>query len=186
MAGKALQDVRVRAVEHGGVRLDEQATPQQVATVLLSAMLDDIRATDAAEREQAAEVQLDVCAASTIAALRPAVYSRPEWLFRTVSSWAPMISKYQDSLETALGEAGSRLEVVHRSGATKDGDEVCDVRLELQDPDDARAGVVLRIRLIHVAPEESGSTGGVKYWRVFNLFFEAGVRSLHRAERASG
>ncbi len=186
MAGKALKDVRVRAVEHGGVRLDEQATPQRVATVLLAAMLDDIRAEGAAEREKAVDVQLDVCAASAIAALKPAVYSRPEWLFRIVSSWSPVITQYQTSVEAALRDAGSKLEVVHRSSATKSGDEVCDVRLELQDPDDARASVVLRIRLNHVAPEEGASTGGVRYWRVFSLFFEPGTRSLNGAARASG
>lgn len=187
MAGKALKDVRVRAVEHGGFRLDEQATPQQVASVLLAAMLDDIRAAGAAEREKAVDVQLDVCAASAIAALKPAVYSRPEWLFRIVSSWAPVISKYQPSVEAALRDAGTKLEVIYRSGATKSGDEVCYVRVPLEDPDDARASVVLRIRLNHVAPEEGPSTtGAVRYWRVFSLFFEPGTRSLNGAARASG
>lgn len=186
MAGKALKDVRVRAVEHGGIRLDENATPQQVAAVLLTAMLADVRAADASRREQAVDVQLDLCAASAIAAGRPAVYSRPEWLFRIVSSWSPAIVQYQRSVEAALGEAESKMQVVRRGSATKTGDEVCDVRLALDDPDDARAGVVLRIRMVHVAPEEGEAKAGVMFWRAYSLSFEPGTRSLTGTQPAQG
>src|SRR3972149_10392414 len=66
LAGQRIRSVTVRSVAHYGVTLDQQASPEQVAYVLLRAVRDDVVAKSREERDTALDKQFDLCAATVI------------------------------------------------------------------------------------------------------------------------
>ncbi|MBU0719483.1 MAG: hypothetical protein KJ749_14655, partial [Planctomycetes bacterium] len=68
LANRKVEKPEVRTVTHYGMTLDEDASPEEVAFVLLRAIRDDFYAADLASREAAIDMQLDVCAANEMAA----------------------------------------------------------------------------------------------------------------------
>jgi len=178
LADKKLRDVQVRTVEHYGVSLDEAASPQQVAYVLLRAIRDDVLAGDKKEREAALDRQFDVCAPLLIYPRETTAISREEALYRMVSHWAPAVAYYAHDLPTDWESARQRLvqlRTVVRKLSESQSAETSQVAIELADPDgDPNARVVLLV----------GQVKDQGYWRVHTVAF-APQRSVASRSAAS-
>ena len=173
LAGRAIPSVTVRTVSHYGVTLDEQASPEQVAYVLLRAIRDDFEASDGAGRKAALAIQFDICAANALQARNNTSSSRDEFVYKVVYRWTPTVSHYARGFETALQKAQARF--VRRESPSaansKNGAEECEILMEVDDPNgDPNAQAVLVVWLI----QDSG------YWRVTHLGFAPAKRSIER------
>ena len=178
LADKDIRDVNVRAVTHFGITLDEQATPEQTAFVLLRAIRDDFFASDEAQRKAALNIQFDVAAADVIAARNPTSLSRDEIIYQVVNHWTPAVSHYVRGFETEWEKAKVRFLRVGPKPArnAKPGVEECQVLMEVEDPSgDLNAQVLLVVGLI----QDSG------FWRVRQVGFIPDARALpEKATRA--
>lgn len=171
LAGRNIHEVTVRTVTHYGVTLDQDASPKQVAYVLLRAIRDDFLAVDKTARDAAIDKQLDVCAADEIYAMHPRNLDRAQTLYKVVHRWTPTVAHYVQDLETEWDQAESRLMLLGpqaREGSAS-GAEECQIIMEVADPSgDSNANVLLVVRLV----QDSG------YWRVFRVGFTPLKRSL--------
>ncbi|MCO6438102.1 MAG: hypothetical protein J5J06_13495 [Phycisphaerae bacterium] len=179
LADQHLRRPVVRTVEHFGIRLDKEATPKQVAYVLLRALHDDVFAKSAAERESALDVEFDVVAADQLRGNSKGSEAEDEALFRIVYHWAPAVGYYAkqlpvdwESAEKRFAQLGPR--PVRRGGVDT---EESYVLLELADPQgDPDASVVLNVSLVR----DSG------YWRVIRLAYEPSARHFARPVPQTG
>ena len=108
LTGRTIPSVTVRAVTHYGVTLDEPASPEQVAYVLLRAIRDDFLAGDEAAREAALAIQFDVCAARELAARNPTSAHRDEFIYSIVHHWTPTVSHYVHDFEPDWAKSQGR------------------------------------------------------------------------------
>jgi len=171
LAGRKLRDVQVRTVAHYGVTLAPEASPKQVAFVLLRAIREDFEASSEAEREAALDVQFDVAAANELQKFNSLGLSRDEALFNFVYRWTPTVSHYAEQFPVEWQAAEARLlQVGPKSPAeAQGGAKECQVLIEVQDPGgDPNAGAVLVVWLV----EDTG------YWRVLRAGFAPKLRAL--------
>jgi hypothetical protein len=171
LAGRTLRSVTVRTVTHYGMTLDQDASPAQVAYVLLRAIRDDFLATTQEAREAALDIQFDLCAADAIARAKRLTISRDEFIHNVVYRWTPTVSHYVHDFETDWEKAVARF-VVSQPQPVSDAPSAsmtCDVSMELTDPSgDPNARAVMKIYLA----QDKG------YWRVLHLGFEPTIRSI--------
>lgn len=171
LAGRELRSVTVGTVTHYDVTLDRDASPQQVAYVLLRAIRDDFLARNEPDREAALDKQFDICAANRIAARNRLEIDRDEFIHNIVYHWTPTVSHYVFDFETEWEKANARFTLVgprHVSGADGNPSE-CEVLMEVDDPDgDPNARVVMVVYLVQ----------DKWYWRVLHLGFDPRGRSV--------
>jgi hypothetical protein len=172
LAEKDVRSVEVRTVSHYGVTLDEQATPEQVAYVLLRAIKEDFEADSDEVRQAALDRQFDICAADVIRAKNRTTISGDEFVYNVVYRWTPTVSHYVDNFQTDWEEAKARLVRSETETAEPPADSAtaeCEVLMELEDPSgDRNARVVM---IIWMARDRG-------YWRVVHLGFDPKRRSL--------
>lgn len=171
LAGRKIRSVSVGAVTHYGVALDKEATPEQVAYVVLRAIRDDFLAKTPEERDAALDVQLELSAAGAIQARNRTGTPKDEFVYNVVYHWTPTVSHYVKDFETDFEAAKARLRVtIPRAVKGADAaDEQCHVLMEVKDPSgDPNAQAVMVIRMVR----EQG------YWRVTNLGFEPTMRKV--------
>jgi hypothetical protein len=177
LAGRKVRIATVKTVSHYGVTLDEGATPQQVAYVLLRAIRDDVRAKNETEREEALDVQFDLCAAGVLAARNKTSLPRDQFIHNIVNHWAPTVAHYVGDFPLDWESASKRL--ISGAGASeKDAkkDAEATVGIELADPStDPSASAVMNIWMAR-----DGA-----YWRVMHLGFDPTRRSLSRTSTAN-
>lgn len=120
---------KVTSVTHYGLTLDESASPQQVAYVLLRSLAEDVRAAQAhktEEQKQAALVTWSLAAPSEIerrildtlrkTAKDPTKYKslgakRDQEIHRIVNLWASIVAFYVGSFDTDAASAIGRMNV---------------------------------------------------------------------------
>jgi hypothetical protein len=178
LAGRNIpENVQVHTVTHYGQTLDENASPEQVAFVLLRAVADDFEAKTPEAREKALAVQFDICAAGALAKSKSPSRLLDEHIYNVVYHWTPTISHYIPDFPKDWASAQSRL--VRRDAAESAAGEECEVRLQVDDPDtirdgkpDPNASVVIVIWMV--------KDGG--YWRVTHPGFEQRDRPLERRQ----
>lgn len=171
LAGRKLRSVTVGPITHYGTALDENASPEQVAYVLLRAIRDDFLASDEAGREAALDKQFDISAANVIEARNPTALSRDEFAYKVVHYWTPTVSHYVHDFETEWEKANERfvLNGPRPMKGSESGAMECEVLMDVEDPSgDKNAGVVMVIYLA----QDSG------FWRVLHLGFDATRRSI--------
>lgn len=180
LVGRKLRMPVMRPVSYAGVELGPSASPRQVAWAMLKAIHDDVQARDASSREAAQDVQFDLCAAPVLVSRAVGGVNPAEWLYRFVSTWAPMLARYVDNFSGPADTPPEELEVVAES-SFKNAD-ACEVRMPLTDPEDPRGSVYLRVQLAHVDREDvpSAAPNG-KLWRVSGLYFETWERPPARS-----
>ncbi len=171
LAGKAIPHVEVRTVEDQNITLSPEASPKQVAFVLLRAIRDDILAGEDLEaREKALDRQLAVCDPDYIHDLYLRFYGdrattrRDEWVYGKVHVWAPTLAYYVDAFDFDLPTAEA-LMVEGGDPVEKWAGQTTHVDLPAGNPKDVGAAdVIVRVRL-HRPGEEQG------HWRVFSIGF---------------
>jgi len=165
LADKKLRNPTVRAVTAYEITLDAQATPEQVAYVVLRAAVDDFRAPNDQAREKALDIQFDICAANEIQRLNTTSLQPEEWLYEVVNHWTPTVSHYVDDFPRTWTEAHERL-VLRGPTESTEGVEECEVLIEVDNVKvgrDPNARVVIVIWLA----KDNG------FWRVVHLGFDA-------------
>jgi len=173
LADESIRHVTVRPVTHYGVTLDEQASPEQTAYVLLHAIKDDFLAPDKARREAALDIQFDICAANIIQGRNASSLERDEFIHHAVGQWTPTVSHYVHDFETEWEKAQARFLRIGPQPAktSKTGVAQCQVLLEVGDPSgDPGARVVLAVSLAR----DNG------LWRTTRLGFARASRSVQR------
>ncbi|MEE9270375.1 MAG: hypothetical protein V3V49_08935 [Candidatus Krumholzibacteria bacterium] len=171
LTGRKLRSVTVGPTTHYAMTLNEQASPGQVAYVLLRAIVDDFLAESKAEREAALDKQFDICAANVIQDRNRTALSRDEFVYTVVYHWTPTVSHYVHDFETEWEKARERFVLRGpRSGKGSDsGVTECEVLMEVEDPSgDPSARVVMVVYLA----QDSG------LWRVLHLGFDPTRRSI--------
>ena len=171
LTGQNLREAAVGTVTHYGITLDQDASPERVAYVLLRAIHDDFLAEDETAREAAIDKQFDVCAANELVPESLPDHERREMLFRMVHRWAPAVGHYVHDFETEWEKAQARFTRLgmQPSPNSKGGGMECQVVMELEDPGgDPNARVLLAVGLIQ--------DGG--YWRVMRIAFAPSRRTL--------
>lgn len=172
LVGHKLRDVKVRTVEHYGQKLDQAATPKQVAYVLLRAIRDDFLADNDPARESALDKEFDVCAADQILARDELGLAPSEAIYNVVYHWTPAVAHYVADFDMDWSQAQQRL--VDRTPRVTSGtaSQERQVALEVDDPNgDSNADAILVIGLI----QDNG------YWRVLGLAFSPQKRTLRVA-----
>ena len=172
LAGKNLREnVKVRAVTHYGVLLDEAAEPEQVAYVLFRAIRDDFQAETPEKREEALDIQFDLAALNVLADINRSAMTRAEFNYNVVYRWTPTVSHYVDGFETDGAKAEARM-VRHHPSVAQGGDVDTSrwvIRMQVEDPEgDPNAQVVV----LAVLAQDNG------FWRVVHLGFDPLRRTL--------
>ncbi len=170
---RKVRSPKVRTVSHYGVTLDQDASPKQVAYVLLRSLREDYLAADDDAREKALDVTFDVCAASILAESNPTSFSDDEFTHQLVYRWAPIVGYYVGALDFEWDKAEKRLvsAIAKPLKLRKKEYETANILIELADPSgDSRKQVVLVVKLAR----DQG------YWRVFQLTFEQTRRHIAR------
>lgn len=179
LAGRKLRDPKIRTVTYYDIKLDQDASPEQVAFVLLRAMRDDFLAKTDADREKAMDIQFDLCAADYLAARhQDSKVDRLEMLYRIVSHWTPTVSYYVGDIDTDWQKAKAQFVKLGPNPLpnSTDGAQQCQVVVPFADPGgDPNASVLLAIHLVQ--------DGG--YWRVLKLSFVPRARALPQRAGAS-
>lgn len=172
LAGRNIpENVQVRPVTHYGQALDEIASPEQVAYVLLRAVADDFRADSPEAREAALAVQFDICAADEIEKSKSPSRLRDEHIYSVVYHWTPTISHYVPEFPEGWDEAKARFV---RGDC---GEKRCEVLLEVDDPATMRDGKPdpnARVVMVVWMVKERGM------WRVTHPGFVQGAHSSAR------
>jgi hypothetical protein len=177
LAGHKIRSATVRSVTHYGVTLDQQATPEQVAFVVLRAIRDDVSAKSKEEREAALDKQFDICAANVLQKKNRTSMPRDEFVHSVVYHWAPTVSHYVGDFETDWGRAAARLVRTKPNTDSKASPEETEVYMELADPSgDPKARVVMVIWMVQ--------DGG--FWRVTHLGFDSTRRSVGNKGMSNG
>ncbi len=159
LADSKLRDVEVKTVQQYGLTLDKEASPKQVAFVLLHAMYQDFRAKDASARSKALDVQFEVCAADEIVAAARSNLKRKEVIYNLVYRWTPTVSYYIDSFPTTWDETEKHLTQSRIKPAkfSASGANMCEVVLPVEGA--GKSNAVVSMLLI----QDKG------YWRVFQV-----------------
>lgn len=169
LAGQKIRSATVRSVTHYGVTLDQQATPEQVAFVLLRAIRDDVAAKNKEDREAALDKQFDLCAANVLQKINRTSMPRDEFIHSVVYHWAPTVSHYVGDFATEWDKAAARLVRAKPNTDSKAIPDETEVYMELADPSgDPKARVVMVIWMVQ--------DGG--FWRVTHLGFDPTKRSV--------
>lgn len=177
LAGRKVRSATVRSVTHYGLTLDQQASPEQVAFVLLRAIRDDVSAKSREDREAALDKQFDVCAANVLQKKNPTKLPRDEFIHGVVYHWAPTVAHYTGDFETEWDKAAARLVRKKSTADSEASPEECEVRMELADPNgDPKARVVMVIWMVR----DEG------LWRVTHLGFDPTKRSLGNKGTSNG
>ncbi len=171
LAGRDVRSVTVGPVDHYGMKLDEEATPEQVTYVLLRAIRDDFLASNPEQRKAGLDIQFDICAANVIRGKNRMGMSPDEFVYNVVYRWTPTVSHYVDNFETDWELAKARFvrgapEPANRSDADPNEFKVL---MELDDPSgepDARVVMVVWLA------RDSG------FWRVLHLGFDPRRRTI--------
>jgi hypothetical protein len=166
-------------VTHYGVTLDQEASPEQVAYVLLRSIREDVRATNETERESALDKQFDLCAADEIQRKNNTSLSRDELVHNIVWRWTPTVSHYVGGFELEQDKAVARFErrtLDSSLNAAANAGE-CEILMEVTGPEgDPNARVVM---VIYFAKDNG-------YWRVTHLGFEPASRSINGNSNDNG
>ncbi|MFQ5413435.1 MAG: hypothetical protein ACE5E6_03155 [Phycisphaerae bacterium] len=171
LADEHIRHATVRVVEHYGIRLDRDATPKQVAYVLLRAVYDDFRADTPAERDAAMDVEFDVCAADELARTNTTSMTRDEFITMVVRLWTPTLAHYVGSFPRSWEEADRRLVVSPIARAPRKS-EMVGVKMVAADPSgDPNADVVVVVWMVK----------DDRFWRVTHTGFDVGKRSIASA-----
>ena len=165
LSGTKVRDVKVRTVTHYGVTLGQEASPEQVAYVVLRAVRDDFNAKTAADRDAALDIQFDLCAAGELASRNRTSLTAQEFIHNVVYRWTPTVSHYVGDLPLDWESANSRL--VRRTPTeaknARAGGQECELAMEVADPGgDPNARVLMLIWLA----QDAG------YWRIVHFGFE--------------
>jgi hypothetical protein len=170
LADHDIPTIEAGPVHDQGIVLGPEASPKEVAFVLLRAIRDDVRAgADHEARQAALERQMAVCDPDFIYGLyrrafgKRAVFSRDEWVFKKVRLWAPAFSYYADSFDLDLANAQSRMiegKVEAHAGLSG---ETVSVDLPAKDPEGSSAADVM-VRVWLHRHEHAG-------WRAFHVGF---------------
>ncbi len=171
LAGRDVRSVTVGPVDSYGMRLDEEATPEQVTYVLLRAIRDDFLASTPQQRKTALDIQFDICAANVLRGKNRKGMSRDEFVYNVVYRWTPAVSHYVENFETDWELAKARF--VRGGPEPANGSDTdpkkCTVLMELEDPSgEPDARVVMIVWLAR----DSG------FWRVLHLGFDPRRRSI--------
>ena len=170
LAGVDIPHVEVGTVEDQGLTLGPDASPTDVAFVLLRAIHDDMAAgSDADAREAALARQRAVCDPDFMYARYRHDYgdrvvaTRDQLVYLKVHMWAPVLGHYAGAFDFDVDQARS---IMKQSPINKSADwagETVYVEMPAADPDgDPKAAVNVVVWLHHHA---SG------YWRVFQVGF---------------
>ncbi len=165
------KNVQVKTVTHYGQVLDESATPEQVAFVLLRAIKEDFEATTPQDRTDALNIQFDVCAPDAIISKLNNILTRDELLYHVVHHWTPTVGHYVGDIGTEFDQMESRLirRGLRQVTGAAEGVKECKILVELADPSgDPNASVVLALAMIQEK----------NHWRVGRLAFAPTIRSL--------
>ncbi len=170
LADHAIPHVVVKTVTDNGIELGPNATPQQVAFVLLAAIRDDVLAgDDQVARRSALMRQFAVADPGYIHDFykqvlgQQAVYSQDEWAYKKVHLWASTLAYYVDSFDLPFNTARSMMVVSPINPQEGWKGETIQVDFPASDPrGDPNAAAVVRIRM-------HKTTAG--YWRVFHVGF---------------
>jgi len=177
LADRKIRSAKVRSVTHYGVTLDQQATPEQVAFVVLRAIRDDVSATTNEQREAALDKQFDLCAASVLQKKNRTSMPRDEFIHSVVYHWAPTVSHYVGDFETEWDKAAARLVRATAPSDQPANPEETEVYMELADPGgDPKARIVMVIWMAR--------DGG--FWRVTHLGFDPTKRSVGNKGMSNG
>ncbi len=166
-----VRSVVVRPVSLFGLRLDETASPEQVAYAALRAIREDFNATTAVQREEALDKQFDLCAANEIQARNRRSLTRDEFVHNVVYRWTPTVSHYVGDFGATWESARKRfrrrtMTPIERS---PDGAKECEIAFEVDDPSgDPSARVVL---LVWLAQDKG-------LWRVLHFGFDPTTRTV--------
>ncbi len=171
LSGHKLRSVTVGPTTHYGMVLNEEASPEQVAFVLLRAIADDFSARSEAEREAALDKQFDICAANVILDRNVTSLSRDEFIYTVVHQWTPTVSHYVSDFETEWEKAQERF-VLRGPRLVKGADSAameCEVLMEIEDPSGEQD---TRVIMVVYLAQDSG------LWRVLHLGFDPTRRSI--------
>ena len=113
LAGQKIRTVTVRSVSLYGLTLDQQASPEQVAYVLLRAIRDDVSAKNREDRGAALDKEFDLCAAEVIQSKNYTSLPRDEFIHNVVYHWAPTVSHYVGDFETEWSKAAGRFVITY-------------------------------------------------------------------------
>lgn len=177
--------LEVKAVDAYGMRLDEQATPQQVAYALLRSIRDDFNAAQAHDREKqkdAFRVTFSLAAFRAINAQledaeqglpseKPAQASgfsreRAIRIHSVIHHWTPIFSHYVRSFDADAQGLMSRMIVA----VDQDGQRA-DVHLDAVHDPAAPDADEHKVRLHITLAKESADSGQASYWRVARVGF---------------
>lgn len=165
-----LKSTLVAPVELYGQTLGPEATPQQVAYALMQAMRDDVKASQAHDREgymAAFQKQLDLAAPKRIhknlrslgaTSETPTQAELDDNVYRVVRFWASIPARYVDSFEPDAEVAMAAMRVKTLPG----GD--ARVSYDVTDPVDGS-----RVTFQVFLAQEPDAAGTQKYWRVYRL-----------------
>ena len=172
----------VKTVDSKGVSLGPQASPQQVAYVLLSALAEDVRASQAHRSEDqkvARDLAFSLVAPKALEARILGVNAqfrgkrearledRDQKLYIITNSWAPIVAHYIADFPADPAAAAQRMWVRYNPGMT-----VAHVYLVVaHDPAEAdsakRETATLDIEMAREAPD----AGGDPYWRAVRISY---------------
>ena len=165
----------VKVVDAYGVRLDEQATPQQVAYVLLRSLRDDVTAAQAGDRQRqkdAFRVTYSLAAFSEIekrllAGLGQSTLgaARQRKIYDVINHWAPIVGHYVRSFDLDEKTAVARM----KTASLPDNSAVVlyEVVHDPQATGPADRPVILEITLVR----EKATAGPQEFIRVARVDF---------------
>jgi hypothetical protein len=168
----------VKPVTAYGLTLDNKATPQEVAFVLLRSIADDVKAAQAYDtkaQKTSLRITHSLAACNTIAArlgLSDAQAGpssskaglRDRKLYAFVKDWAPIVAHYVSSFDTDPQAAARRMEV--RGRTQKSLHIYYDVSHDPAETDPAkRQTTTIDIELVQEQAD------GLSYWRVAKVVF---------------
>jgi len=175
LAGQKLEPVEVKTVTAYGVSLGPEASPRQVAFVLLRALRDDVLAARRKDRQagkQAWATERSLAAPGRILANLSRLLERAtmrvelsatEAVYKESKFWAPVVAHYVDCLDLTLEQAEARMYLLKDAAA-----DVQHVLLDVENPADQSKATV-KVSLA----QEAG------YWRVYRVGFnEVSVERL--------
>ncbi len=184
----------VKVVEAYGLKLDEQASPEQVVYVLLRSIREDVEASQAKDRpaqQKAFEVTFSLGAFGEIASRLAAgldekgrerlTQLRDKRIHDVINHWAPIVSHYVKSFELDEKIAAVRMRVAKTALGSKPAAIVLyDAAHDptATEPAD-RQPATIEITLV----KEPASGGSQEFWRVARVAFR-GPRAGTPAEPA--
>lgn len=172
-----------------GVTLDENATPQQVAFVLLRTMADDMAAARKGDRDAQRKALDDTFALAAHdeierrlleafnkdkAVKRDSLGSnKAEDLMNIIKLWTPIVGYYVESFDTDLDQAVEHMKIVEQTNSKVEIHYV--VRHLPTDQHPEPDAATLAIELTPV------TAGGKDYWRVVRVYFAGPANSAATA-----